>query len=343
MDISDFRITVGIPAYKAQSTILRTLCSIACQDIVKDLDVVICNDADEEGYQTFVDMFKPYMSIKEIKLDKNGGPGVARQHIIDTCTTPLITFIDADDTFSGAFALKILRAQLLAEPQNACCWSSFVEEQPNAFINHALDSVWLFAKIFRMDFIKKYDIHFPPDARSNEDGAFNTLCRLYSNEREQIKFIQDITYYWHFKEDSITRIDNANYSYNRSFTGFTSNQIWAIKEAEKKVPFNGQVMQHKVVTLCNLYEYYLETQVRDPRYEEQNWNSCREYYREIYREIKDKINDQVLAECYNQTMQNCYAGQKMVGIIPRIGFKEFIFKLEEECQAEDKRGKKKEA
>ena len=338
---SEKLIDVIIPAYKAQNTILRTLSSIATQDILEDLDVVICNDADGVGYKKFVDMFKPYMNVKEIKLDTNGGPGVARQHIIDTCTTPLITFVDADDTFSNAFALRILRTQLLAEPQNACCWASFVEEQPNVFLAHNQDTVWLFAKLYKSEFLKRYNICFPPDSRSNEDGAFNTLCRLCSNEREQIKFIPDIVYYWHFKPDSITRIDNCNYSYNRSFTGFTSNQIWAIKEAEKRVPFNGQVMQHKVVTLCNLYEYFLETQARDPRYEEQNWNSCRQYYREIYREIKDKINDDILAACYSQTMQNCYVGQKMTSIIPKIGFKEFLAKLEQECQEEDKKENKR--
>ena len=49
------RITVGIPAYKAQNTILRTLSSIATQDILEDLDVVICNDAD--GNKSMVKYF----------------------------------------------------------------------------------------------------------------------------------------------------------------------------------------------------------------------------------------------------------------------------------------------
>ena len=122
------RIDVIIPAYKAQNTILRTLSSIALQNIVEDIDVTIVNDADGIGYQKFVDMFSPYMSIKEVTLKKNVGPGDARQKGIDETKNPLITFIDADDTFSGAFALKTLRTQLLAEPINACCWGNFLEE-----------------------------------------------------------------------------------------------------------------------------------------------------------------------------------------------------------------------
>ena len=326
------KIDIIIPAYKAQNTILRTLSSIAIQEIVDDLEVTIVNDCDGIGYQDFVDMFSGKLKIREITMKKNGGPGDARQFGIENTSNPLIMFIDADDTFSGAFALKILRLNILAEPYNACCFGSFLEDQQVTYLNHPNDSVWMFGKLYKRDFIKKYNIHFLPGSRSNEDGGFNMLCKLYSNEAEKIKFIPDIIYYWHYKEDSITRVDNANYSYNASFVGYTDNMIFALKEAEKKVPFNGNVMQQKVMVLCNLYEYWLETGVRDDRYEQQNWDCCKKYYKEIYHEIEDKIPDNILADCYNETMRNCYLGDKMNGIIPKIGFKEFIAKLKEETK-----------
>ena len=283
------RIDVIIPAYKAQNTILRTLSSIALQEVVNGIDVTIVNDVDGIGYQKFVDMFKPYMSIKEIVMEKNGGPGDARQFGLDNTKNPFVMFIDADDTFSGAFAIKTLRDQLLAEPYNACCFSNFLEQQPNTYIQHPNDSVWMFGKIYKREFINRYNIHFLPGSRANEDNGFNMLCKLCANQNEQIKYIQDITYYWHYKEDSITRINNAEYSYGGSFPGYTENMIYAIKEAEKRVPFNGNIMQQKVAVLCNLYEYYIETEERDKRFIEQNWNSCLKYYKEVYKEIHHKI------------------------------------------------------
>lgn len=324
------KIDVIIPAYKAQNTILRTLSSIACQEIVDDLEVTIVNDCDGIGYQKFVDMFSPFMKIKEIIMPENGGPGDARQYGIDNTSNPFLMFIDADDTFSGAFALKILRLNMLSDPRIACVFSQFLEDQQVTYIGHPNDSVWMFGKLYKRDFIEKYDIRFLPGSRANEDNGFNMLCKLYTNENEQIKYIQDITYYWHFKEDSITRIDNANYSYNGSFVGYTDNMIYALKEAEKKNPFNGNIMQQKVIILCNLYEYWLETGVRDNRYEDQNWNCCKKFYKEVYAEIANKIPDNILAECYNVTMRNCYMGDKMNGIIPKIGFKEFLQKLAED-------------
>ncbi len=334
MSESKARVDVIIPAYKAQDSILRTLSSIATQTNVADLDVTIVNDADGIGYKKFVDMFSPFFSIREIVMEKNGGPGDARQYGLDNTTNPIVTFIDADDTFSGAFALKTLYVHLLAEPQTACCFSNFLEEGEGIYTQHPNDTVWMFGKVYKRAFLKKYDIHFLPGSRANEDNGFNMLCKLCSNNMEQIKFIPDITYYWHFKEDSITRKNNCEYSYGGSFPGYTENMIYAIKEAEKRVPFNGNIMQQKVSILCNLYEYYIETEERDKRFIEQNWNSCLKYYKEIYREIRNKITDAIFSQVYNDVMRNCYAGDKLHGIIPRIGIKEFLDKLEEDASKE---------
>lgn len=328
------RIDVIIPAYKAQNTILRTLSSIAIQDVMSDIDVTIVNDADGIGYSKFVDMFSPYFSIRELVMEKNGGPGDARQYGLDNTKNTLVMFIDADDTFSGAFAVKTLRAQLLSEAHNVCCFSNFLEQQLQTYIQHPNDSVWMFGKIYKRDFIKRYNIHFLPGSRANEDNGFNMLCKLCANQNEQIKYIQDITYYWHYKADSITRINNAEYSYGGSFPGYTENMIYAIKEAEKRVPFNGSITQQKVAVMCNLYEYYIETEERDKRFIEQNWNSCLKYYKEVYKEIHHKIPDNIFSQVYNDVMRNCYMGNKLFGIIPRIGIKEFLEKLEAESNKE---------
>jgi glycosyltransferase involved in cell wall biosynthesis len=327
------KIDVIIPAYKAQDTILRTLSSIAEQEILDDLEVTIVNDADGIGYKEFIDMFSPYMKIKELVMEENGGPGKARAYGIEHTTNPMITFIDADDTFSGRFALKTLRLHMLSNPKVACVFSNFLEDQQQIYLQHPNDVVWMFGKLYKRDFINKYNIKCAPNPRSNEDGYFNTLCRLCSNDNEQIEFIQDITYYWCYKKDSITRKDNGNYSYNQSYVGYTENQIAAIKEAEKLVPFNGEITKHKVMTMCNLYEYLLETKRSDEQYYNQNWECCKLYYKEIFKDIKDKISESILSDCYNNVMRNNYLGNKMYGIIPQIGFKEFLDKLDKETNS----------
>lgn len=320
-------INIIIPAYKAQSTIIRTLSSIAMQSIIKDCKVSIINDADGIGYKSFVDMFKPFMDIEELTMSENGGPGDARQYGIDHTDGEYLTFIDADDTFGTAYSLQTLKDNL-NNPAVACVFSQFLEEgEKGGFNPHPNDSVWMFGKMYKRAFINKYKVKFKKGSRADEDAGFNMICKLCSNPQEQIKYIPDITYFWHFKEDSITRINNAQYSYDQCFVGYTDNMIYAFKYAETVNPFNSNLGLMKVYTMCGLYEYYIETVARDKRFIKQNFDACKRYYNEIYKEIEPKISDEILSEVYNEAMRNAYAGNKMFKIIPAIGFKEFMEKL----------------
>ena len=323
------KIDLIVPCFNAHEKLPRLLGSIISQTIVNDLEITLVNDGDNKNYKDIINTFSPYISIKEIKLEINGGPGVARQYGFDNTSNPLVMFIDADDTLAGAFSLKVLREQMLTEQENVICIGSFLEEQFDHYINHEQDTVWMFGKLYKRSFLDKYKIRFN-ETRANEDTGFNMLCKLISNENERIKFIQDIVYYWHSNPNSITRINNCEYSYNQSFVGYTDNMIWALKEAEKRNPFNGNILFQKAVIMVNLYEYYIETVERDSRFVKQNWECCKKYYKEVYKEIKDKISDDILKEVYNDIMRNAYLGDKLVGIIPSMGIYEFLEKLEKE-------------
>lgn len=335
MSKKENKIDIIVPCYKAHQYLPRLLGSIISQTIVDDLEVTLVNDADEKDYKDIVKAFKPYVKIKEVVMEKNGGPGVARQFGYDNTTNPLVTFIDADDTFAGAFSLHVLRKQLLAEKENAICIGSFLEEhaEVDQYLNHEADTVWMFGKLYKRQFLDKYKIRFN-ETRANEDNGFNMLCKLMSNDYEKIKFIPDIIYYWHTNPNSITRVENCRYSYDQSFVGYTDNMIWAIQEAEKRNPFNGAILMQRIAVMLNLYEYYIETVARDERFVEQNWNCCKKFYREVYREVKDKIPEDAFKQVYNDTMRNAYVGNKLQMIIPCMGVHEFLDKLEEECKEE---------
>lgn len=333
------KIDIIVPCYKAHKVLPRLLGSIISQDIVEDLSVTLVNDGDENDYQQIVEDFSKFVEIKEVKLEKNSGPGTARRFGYENTTNPLVTWIDADDTFSGAFALKLLRQRLLQEPVNVICIGSFIEEHADAqpepvYAPHKNDTIWMFGKLYKRSFLDQYDIRMN-DTRANEDNGFNMLCKLMCNENQRIKFIPDVVYYWHTNPNSITRINNCQYSYDQSFVGYTENMIWAFKEAEKRNPFNGAILYEKLSTLMNLYEYFIETEIRDKRFIEQNWNSCKLYYKEIYKEVKDKIPEKAFIEAYNNVMRNCYMGNKLVGIIPSMSIHEFIERLDKETKIQN--------
>ena len=101
-------IDVIIPAYNAHNTIYDTLYSISYQSISDLLNVYIVNDASVKDYSEIVDFFSNFINVKELKLDKNSGPGVARQYGIDNSNSEYIVFIDSDDVFSSTFSLSTL-------------------------------------------------------------------------------------------------------------------------------------------------------------------------------------------------------------------------------------------
>lgn len=327
------KIDIIIPAYKAQKTILRTLSSIACQSILPDLEITIVNDCCPNGdYGEFVKMFSPYMSIKEIKTPKNGGPGLARQYGIDNTSNQYFVFIDADDTFAGAMALEILRKGISLDPSIQCCVGTFIELRENLqMVPHENDMVWMFGKIYKRDFIQKYKIHFN-DTRANEDTGFNTWVKLLcsNNPKERVHWIKEAVYYWHENENSITRINNGQYSFDQSFCGWTDNMIYAIKEAKKIQPFNGYIDQYTLECMLTLYSYYIETVARNSVFADQNWEYVKKFYNSCYKKIEANITDEMFAVAYSVNQQSNWSSGKMVGIIPCMGIKEFMEKLHTE-------------
>lgn len=331
------KIDVIIPAFKAQNTIQRTLASIATQSIVDQVKVTIVNDADSIGYGDIVSRFAPLIDVCEITMSTNGGPGVARQYGIDNTTLPYFTCIDADDTFAGAFALEILLRHMESEPEYHTVVGGFVEEHPGLqFVNHQQDLVWMFGKLYKRDFIKKYDIRFN-DTRANEDNGFNTTIRLVSSDTEKIKFIEDIVYYWHFKEDSITRINNAQYSYDQSFVGYTDNMIWAIQQARKRKPFNGYINIWAIQVMAQLYIYYLQTCKRDPRFKTQNYNYCVKYYEQVYKSLETEIPPEHFADIAAQTIAQ--QAPNMTDILPDQTIYQFIEDLKRSANGSKKANK----
>lgn len=337
------KIDIIIPAYKAQKTILRTLASIAEQTILSDLNVVIVNDCCPNGtYKKYVDMFKPYMSIREIRLKENGGPGVARQKGIEATTNEFFTCIDADDTFASTIALETLRTSII-EPVNCgngdfinkgfkCVSSVFMQlgEDLKHIVPHQNDMVWMFGKLYRREFIEHYNIHFN-ETRANEDTGFNTWVKLLcDNPREQIRYIPETTYFWHNKKDSITRINNGQYGFDQCLCGWTDNMIYAIQNAKKSRPFSGNVSQWIVNVMMELYYYYVECYAKQPIFAEQAWEYVKKFYHTCYKRIEDDISEQVFSEMFSMSSMGKHQSGHLIGMIPHIGIKEFMDKLHEE-------------
>lgn len=245
-------IDVIIPAYNAHETIDRTLFSIAYQDIVDNINVYIVNDCSNNDYSDLVNFFSNFMKISEIKLEKNGGPGVARQKGIDHSKGKYIIFIDADDNFSDSFAIRRL-FECIDNNDYDVVISDFVEELNNQFIEHNNDPVWVHGKIYRRKFLDDNNIAFNA-TRSNEDNGFNQLITFMNGK---IFYLNSKTYIWRNNLKSITRRNNREYSVT-GLEGYSYNMLWAMKKAIENNGNLTAISELAYLVSVSAYYYYLK-------------------------------------------------------------------------------------
>lgn len=101
-------IDIIIPAYNAHKTISKALLSICMQTVNDKINVYIIDDCSDHDYKDIINKFKDRINIIEYKLDKNSGPGVARQYGLDHSNGEYIYFLDADDMFIDIYSLETL-------------------------------------------------------------------------------------------------------------------------------------------------------------------------------------------------------------------------------------------
>ena len=126
-------VSIILPAYNAHNTIKRTLSSIAMQENIDDIEVIIADDRSAIGYEKIAKQFSHMMQIRIVKLAKNGGPGVARQVGYDHCRGQYIMWMDADDTLVAADTIKVLKA-VMDEKNMDCVYGKFLEENEDGSI-----------------------------------------------------------------------------------------------------------------------------------------------------------------------------------------------------------------
>ena len=327
------RIDVIIPAFKAHSTIIRCLSSIACQTIIDDVSVVVCNDCCPEGdYSDAVKMFSTVMDIREIKLPKNSGPGAARQYGIDNTDGEFFTCIDADDALFRVDALELLRREIQTDSTYKCAFGAFkgrgiLTKSPERICKNP---VWMFGKLYRREFIEKYNIRFN-DTRANEDSGFNHCIKLLcDNPEEKIRYVEEYVYLYITRPDSITNIGNGQYYYDQCSCGGIDNMIYAINHAKKYRPFSGTIIQEILGCLMHWYCQYVRLLDKVPSLSIQLWEYIKKYYHTCYKQVEDYIPDNIFRETYSAILsQNIMLGD-MVGVIPKISIMEFMKRLHEE-------------
>lgn len=331
--MEDKLLDIIIPAWKAQKTIIKTLSSIAEQSISDMCKITIVNDCDGIGYDNIVNIFKPILDIQVLNLEKNAGPGVARQHGLDNTYLPYIVFADADDTFYGSFALQILFENIEAFPKCGVILAEHYLEVNNPdlkFVLYKPNYVWTFGKIYRRAVLKKYNIHFN-ESRSNEDVGFNKILKLCTigNEEEKGLILNQVVYCWHDNPNSITRA-NSDFVFSENITGYIYNLRYAFRKVSAMNLNNKHFIQKDIIqSMADLYIFFIESYAHSKKFADENFKACVEFYKEFFEIIEltqdsTFINKLILEEIKNKS-------ETITQIIPEMTYYQFMDKIREEA------------
>lgn len=331
------KVTIGIPAYKAQPHICDCLASIQTQTIKDDISVIIASDNPEDDYEFIKSRF-PDLDITILSCEENTGAGLARQRALSACKTEWITYIDADDVFFTPFAIESLAAGI--QPNVIEVQAPFLQEIdnkgnmqiPRMMPRNDVGHPWVFGRLYNVAFLKQNDIKFS-ELRAMEDGEFNWKIRMtIEGSPLMINILNDPVYLWRLgSEHSITRIGEdaedgiPQYNFDLCQIGATIASIRAALFCKKKNPFNGGIDRFITEMMIGHYFTYVECLEKKPIFAEQNFFNAKRFYQECFKEIEGRIDNKILSDIY--TRQRGEHAQDLLGIIPNISFFEFMDKI----------------
>ena len=306
------KIAIGIPAYKAQSTIEECLSSINIQSMRQEINVIIANDNPGDDYTYLSDKF-PKLHITYAHTEHNGGPGIARNKCIEVSNDNYIMFMDADDCLYSPYAVETLYRGI-TNPTVIQSQGIFVQEctnnnqhilMPQRNPNHP----WSFGRLTNLAFLKQMGIDFGK-LPNMEDGRFQWCINLVIEGTQwKRNILNEIVYTWkEGSEHSITRggtdinggIPVYNYSMCQIGASIAAKQ--AVELALAKNPFNGSIQRFLLEQMIGHYFTYYECLEKCPKFAEQNWWLSKWFYHNAYSKYTSNISKEVVDKYYMQML-----------------------------------------
>ena len=213
------KLTIGLIQFKETEDICWQALIMLDNQInfnYDELEVIIVNDCSQVLLSDeFLNSFRNIKPIY-IKRDKNGGPGLSRQTVIDNANGEYITFIDIDDSWCNSCVLSFFDTVIYPEKMDIIQTPFFASAQ-HPQTKQWLYSVtppnltWMFGIFWRRQFLLDNKIRHSEELRVHEDSYFIRTAVAYTDKIKQYEFM---FYLWTQRNDSITRNNDMAYAYN---------------------------------------------------------------------------------------------------------------------------------
>lgn len=247
-------VEIGIPVWHSKKTLPDALDSLVAQT-KKIFIVCLSIDGDGEDYSDLISTYQARGLKFRVITNEHGGPGAARQHILDTTECDYIMFLDSDDMLMPQAVQVLFKA--IRQNDSDIIRSGFVKEELNqsdiVMASDIPSVTWTHGKIYKVSYLRDNDIRFLSELKTDEDANFNLIAWNGTENKGQIT---DITYYWRHNKDSITRILDRQAYFKTTYSYYIIGQVKALKKLYKLRP--GVINNVLIVTLPNIYVYYMK-------------------------------------------------------------------------------------
>ena len=171
-------LNIIIPVFHSKETLPNVLTSLSIQT-TKDFIVTIVQDGDGEDYSEIIAPFQAQgFTVNVLNLEKNVGPGLARQAAMDADnTSEFFMLCDSDDLLMPQAVESLLRGIIVKDLDIVS--SSFLRHQKDDNLLQDVTNTaitWCAGKIYRAKYLKENNIRFHPALRLNEDSYFNVVA-----------------------------------------------------------------------------------------------------------------------------------------------------------------------
>ena len=265
-----------------------------------------------------------YPGVKFVSMDKNGGPGAARQKGIDCSNSPYLMFLDAGDRVSSKLAMS--NALKTISRYNDAYIYSFSWYNPETNGHHSQDHWSMHGSIFKREFLELYDIQLattPDTSYCGEDLSFMQLS--YMNL--QLNTTQEQMYHYFCNKMTLCRyvpdttsITHTNL-YHKAIKGIVYNFKYIVEKAKQNNISPFVIADHVTCFFIQLYHDYLRCAKNAPDLLQYNMQLIRYYYYNIYRQY-EKINATMLDHYYKQKLKMLL--KQTSALYPRININRFI-------------------
>ena len=202
-------LDIIIPSYKNLANLKKSLESINVQ---KGITITVVDDCSNVDYN---EIQKQFPHCNYFFLERNVGPGNARQFGIEHTSEPYIYFLDSGDKF--LILEKVLQTIVDNPEVKMFSWRYLTERKTLSVVEEDKTAGYIYLR----DFIEKYNIYFCEEGSyANEDLGFIRSCKLILTSLGEGCFkINEAIVEEDASPFSITRINDGSFLYTKCIKG----------------------------------------------------------------------------------------------------------------------------